>query len=174
MAKRIERFEGISVPGWFGPRPGGGYAGKTDDLDKSVDRDAKWLAETFPKFKVQIRFNSDRESGGAWLVDGMGDTQLGISSDLVTRRDVEYRAKNAEFFTDEPEWKGVEGAIVHGVVADAHVLRDTTLAEDQGGAGREPYASPRFRTTAEARHWILMNVVPSRIKFKRSRSPRRE
>jgi len=48
---------------------GGGYEGKTDKLDKQVQLAAKLLIEAFGG-DVQIRFNSHRLSGGAWLVDG--------------------------------------------------------------------------------------------------------
>lgn len=47
---------------------GGGYCGLTDELDAAVMRAAVMLRDTFPGWDVEIRFNSDRKSGGAWLV----------------------------------------------------------------------------------------------------------
>jgi hypothetical protein len=65
MTDNITRSTGISVPG-TALRPGGGYQGLTKALDREVQWQAKWLAKTFGK-PVEIRFNFDREDGGAWL-----------------------------------------------------------------------------------------------------------
>lgn len=54
---------------WGGPLPGGGYEGKTKRLDRAVQRFAKWLHDRIPG-PVQIRFNSDRQSGGAYVYPG--------------------------------------------------------------------------------------------------------
>ena len=64
----IERSTGISVPGWAGPLPGGGYSGDTQELDDAVKACAELLQNTLGK-DVVIRFNSHRESGGAWIKD---------------------------------------------------------------------------------------------------------
>jgi hypothetical protein len=48
---------------------GGGYQGQTDELDGLVQAAAEALREAFG-CDVQIRFNSDRRSGGAWVRDG--------------------------------------------------------------------------------------------------------
>ena len=66
----ITRSVGISpgVP-WAGPLPGGGYDGKTKRLDRAVGRFAAWLQQHFA-CPVEIRFNSDRLSGGAFVYPG--------------------------------------------------------------------------------------------------------
>lgn len=64
----ITRSAGITVRGWAGPLPGGGYEGKTRALDCAVSKQAHWLENYFNR-PVEIRFNSHRESGGAWIVD---------------------------------------------------------------------------------------------------------
>jgi hypothetical protein len=82
MAK-IERSIGIEVPGWYGPRPGGGFKGKTEELDQTVQQEAKILSEWL-NCEIEIRFNSDRESGGAWIKDNHNSTQLGLNAGLRT------------------------------------------------------------------------------------------
>ena len=63
----ITRSIGIS-PGlpWGGPLPGGGYDGKTKRLDRAVQRFAEWLHRRIAG-PVQVRFNSHRLSGGAYI-----------------------------------------------------------------------------------------------------------
>jgi len=73
----ITRFTGITVPG-SGLRPGGGYEGLTTELDASVAEAADLLASHFGT-DVEIRFNSDRLSGGAWLnLPGGTRAEIGI------------------------------------------------------------------------------------------------
>jgi len=80
----ITRSTGIHVPDWGGPLPGGGYQGITGELDAVVAQAAAALASAYGQ-PVVIRFNSDRESGGAWLVTGDGrDNETGICAILVT------------------------------------------------------------------------------------------
>lgn len=65
---------------------GGGYQGITRELDETVARAAALLEQAYGR-NVEIRFNSGRESGGAWLVtpDG-GSADIGIGASLVTAR----------------------------------------------------------------------------------------
>lgn len=88
MASRITRSLGIAVPGWFGPRPGGGVTGATEELDRTVAQAAEALAEALGR-DVEIRFNSDRLSGGAYFGDGLAEVGVGADSrDGVVRVDV--------------------------------------------------------------------------------------
>ena len=66
----ITRSIGISpgVP-WGGILPGGGYDGKTKRLDRAVARFAEWLRQHVVG-PVEIRFNSHRLSGGAFVYPG--------------------------------------------------------------------------------------------------------
>ncbi|MBI2060681.1 MAG: hypothetical protein HYT87_13000 [Nitrospirae bacterium] len=67
--KNIERSTGtpIRVNGLpTGFLAGGGYSGCTDKLDRTVQAAAELLTREFG-CKIQIRFNSDRESGGAFI-----------------------------------------------------------------------------------------------------------
>mgnify|MGYP001564135132 CR=1 FL=1 len=72
----ISRSKGIVPPGpWMGPLPGGGYSGATEVLDRIVAEAAKRLA-AWSGEDVEIRFNSDRMSGGAYV----GTPKNGFSS----------------------------------------------------------------------------------------------
>ena len=81
----ITRSTGIvpNIP-WAGPLPGGGYTGKTPELDAAVVQCAELLEKEFPLVDVEIRFNTDRESGGAW-VPGNQKVQSGIGALIVGR-----------------------------------------------------------------------------------------
>lgn len=75
----ITRSRGTPT-GYFGLMAGGGYSGATEDLDAAVTNAASLLAAAYPGRDVTIRFNSDRRSGGAWLVDGGNDAGIGITA----------------------------------------------------------------------------------------------
>ena len=59
----ITRSTGIFFMGY---NPGGGYSGATENLDALVVQAAEMLAAEYG-MDIEIRFNSDRMSGGAWL-----------------------------------------------------------------------------------------------------------
>lgn len=65
---------------------GGGYEGKTKELDEAVKQEAEILGKLFNK-DIEIRFNSDRLSGGAWLKNSLtgfdGNCQIGLNAGLV-------------------------------------------------------------------------------------------
>ncbi len=107
----ITRSLGIS-PGlpWGGPLPGGGYDGKTKRLDRAVQRFAEWLHRRIAG-PVQVRFNSHRLSGGAFVYPGLDaaaaeitfDTpEIGLGARLITPASVQRRRDQA--------WDKGEGA----------------------------------------------------------------
>ena len=85
MSATITRSTGTPIPG-TGLVAGGGYRGLTAELDAVVREAASALVRAYGG-DVEIRYNSDRESGGAWLVtpDGRND-RVGICASLVTAR----------------------------------------------------------------------------------------
>jgi len=97
----ITRSTGISpgVP-WAGPLPGGGYNGKTKRLDRAVARSAEWLGRHFA-CDVQVRFNSHRLSGGAFIYPGAkGKTtfdtpEIGLGAGLIIPPAVKRRRDRA-------------------------------------------------------------------------------
>lgn len=81
----IERNAGTPLPGTM-LVAGGGYSGITGELDAVVSQAADQLAQAYG-MDIEIRFNSDRESGGAWLKDAAGrHSWVGICAQLVTAR----------------------------------------------------------------------------------------
>ena len=81
----IERSAGllIRVDGVTYGFAGGGYIGITAELDQVVLGAAETLAAAYGK-DVEIRFNSDRESGGAFLGTPDGsNADVGICASLV-------------------------------------------------------------------------------------------
>lgn len=72
----ITRSTGTNT-GYLGIRAGAGYEGATADLDATIKAAADTLAKRFGR-DVQIRFNSDRLSGGAFIEGG----NVGITAKL--------------------------------------------------------------------------------------------
>jgi hypothetical protein len=84
----IERSKGtpVIVGGIVQGMAGDGYQGCTAELDALVCEAAAALAEAYGA-DVEIRFNGDRESGGAWLKTPDGrNNRVGIAAHLVTAR----------------------------------------------------------------------------------------
>jgi hypothetical protein len=87
---------------WGGPLPGGGYDGKTKRLDRAVQRFAEWLHRRIAG-PVQVRFNSHRLSGGAFVYPGLDaaaeitfDTpEIGLGARLITPASVQRRRDQA-------------------------------------------------------------------------------
>jgi hypothetical protein len=81
----ISRAEGtpITISGQpTGQFAGGGFSGASVSLDETVQIAGELLADAY-EMDVQIRFNSDRKSGGAWLrtsvEEGIGrNAEIGI------------------------------------------------------------------------------------------------
>lgn len=82
----VTRYAGLD-PGipWIGTRPGGGMDGKTPELNAIIDAAAKAMDAEFDR-DVEIRFNADRLSGGAWLVTPNGtNADAGVFATLIAR-----------------------------------------------------------------------------------------
>ncbi len=83
----ISRENGIAVDGYI---VGGGRRGLTDELDSIVEKEAELLREHFGT-DVTIRFNSDRMSGGAFLVDSKDNSigsncSIGLGAKLINSK----------------------------------------------------------------------------------------
>jgi hypothetical protein len=84
----IERSAGLPVMsgGVVIGMAGGGYSGCSAELDAVVMQAAGCLAASYGA-DIEIRFNSDRESGGAWVKTPDGrNNRVGICASLVTAR----------------------------------------------------------------------------------------
>lgn len=128
----ITRSTGIHIG--HGYVAGGGYTGVTDELDATVQRAAEALAAAYPGYDVTVRFNSDRKSGGAWLVtdpgDGIGsNTDIGIGASVVTQAMHTYQA-------DDPAYEGREplppvGTIFIDAIVGLRVVVGSSKREDR-------------------------------------------
>lgn len=161
----------ITVGGMATPYiAGGGYQGDTDDLDALVQEAADKLGAAYPEHDVQIRFNSDRRSGGAWLVtppdeiEGWGSTKIGVNAGhRHTRRYAVEVLRSPDWIVqdkDEHEgWDDEEGLYVAIYVA-ASVLHDPN--EANSGTDNRRYLSRRMDDVDAAIAWCLANAhVPA-------------
>jgi hypothetical protein len=64
---------------------GAGCKGATPEVDRLVVRAAKMLAKAYG-LDVEIRFNTDRRSGGAWLRDIEDADAIGLCANLQKQR----------------------------------------------------------------------------------------
>lgn len=84
---KISRSHGIAVHNYI---VGGGWQGFTRELDSIVVQEAEFLRDHYG-VDVTIRYNSDRMSGGAWLIDSEKDSigsnsSIGLGARLVNSR----------------------------------------------------------------------------------------
>ena len=79
----IERSVGITTG--TGYLVGDGYKGKTNELDTAVVEISKLMEDTFKK-DIEIRFNHDRESGGAFIKDNAFSCKIGIGVRLASSK----------------------------------------------------------------------------------------
>lgn len=119
---------------------GSGYEGKTPELDNIVTEEAKLLSRTFDR-DIEIRFNSDRGSGGAWLRNSLGgfdgNCQVGFGADL-----------------------GNKGLYITTCVASS-VLKDINLCNS--GNPKSRYSSVRHPSLEIALQWLKENIDTSKI-----------
>lgn len=150
---RITRSTGIDVP-FPGPRPGGGMTGATPTLDAMVASAAEALRELFGR-DVEIRFNSDRMSGGAFLKDEEDARKFGVCVRLEPK---EERPDEMDF----QEWKRVYDAApkfpqVYINVGTARLV-DKALAT-QGSTLRHPYAYLPQESVEAALSWVREHTL---------------
>lgn len=147
LAPQITRSAGTLVRiGGASGIIGGGYQGLTLELDHTVEEAASAMAERFGT-DVEVRFNSDRRGGGAWLVTHPGEK--GISANTwvgINARQAETRAEaeaderlKAAFDYEEGEWQGYlascDGQVHIEVLVRGEALRDLSLANEEGDPG---------------------------------------
>jgi hypothetical protein len=136
----ITRSTGTPIAG-SGLVAGGGYQGITRDLDLVVSFAAAALAEDYGQ-DVVIRFNSDRASGGAWLVTPDGrNAHVGICASQVT---ASQRAAWERWAADDsdPEWQALAREwLATSAEGELTVFAHIT-ARAAGGRARELAALP--------------------------------
>ena len=171
----ITRSSGL--PAGVGPWVvGGGYSGATDELDKTVQKGAEMLRKAYGR-DVEIRFNSDRRSGGAWLKDDKqgfaGNDQVGLSAMInaippkgMTRH--QWHDAILKKYDDDPDkWKKFDkdldaapkGVIVQTYVAE--VARDPKIY-NSGNLGHR-YSSIEHDSLDDGLDFLLKNVDPKKV-----------
>lgn len=157
MGEPIKRFPGylVGVP-YMGPLPGGGYRGITEELDATVMRAAELLHE-WSGLEIQVRFNSDRRSGGAFLV--LPDSKsVGAGADL---RKVIPEGKDVHWLIDldRAAYRALPDELIPDTYIDAAHLDDPALA-NQGHSIDSPYSSRTHATIEEAVEFIKEHYRP--------------
>lgn len=154
MSASITRSNGIPIHA-SGLRAGGGVRGLTAELDNAVSQAAEALASLY-RHDVTVRFNSDRRSGGAWVLTNPEDgvwrnAEVGITAHLrdekVTLHAYVKRIALAEGWLDGHPGDGVDigdtgtlESIIAGIlthcITDASVLIERLHAPEAFAAAR--------------------------------------
>ena len=143
---------------------GNGYEGLTKELDDTVKREAELLTTTF-KRDAEIRFNSDRESGGAWLKNSLkdfaGNCQVGLGAGIraikpegMSREDWVHNSTR-EFRQSQPKELYIDTYV------SASGLKDPSLANS--GLDDSRYCFLHHKSVDEALAWLIENVDTSKI-----------
>jgi hypothetical protein len=162
----ITRSTGIN-PGFphMGPLPGGGYRGLTEELDAAVTQAAELLRAEYGR-DVEIRYNSDRQSGGAFVVDDLPPgwdhkCVVGICAALysTTRRPEGMTAgEELRAHPDNGEYHRWLDSLPKDLVISTNVrafaLRDPSIATGSRGT----YAYIDHPTLDAALAWLRENV----------------
>lgn len=156
--KMITRSVGLPVTG-TPYHVGSGYQGRTEELDNTVKREAELLAKTFNR-DIEVRFNSDRESGGAWLVNSRkgfnGNCQVGFNAGL--------RAVRPEGMNDETYFNTFE-TLPTRICIDTNVkesaLKDPTLANS--GNPNYRYCWLEHKSVEDGLAWLVANVDTDKL-----------
>ncbi|MEM3859946.1 MAG: hypothetical protein QW478_11195, partial [Candidatus Micrarchaeaceae archaeon] len=173
----ITRSKGYDT-GYFGIRAGAGYEGKTKELDDAVMKEAKFLQKQFNK-DIEIRFNTDQESGGAFLKDGKGNESLGLGAKLEYRFpngiSMDQYLANKGLSMEKSNWWEIESTlrklpkdkIKYDVVIDSVLLKPyATTSKDATSkkALDETNWYFEFSTLKDAEEWIKKNVDYEKVK----------
>ncbi len=129
---------------------GGGYEGKTKELDDTVKRNADLLNKIF-KRDVEIRFNSDRNSGGAWVVNSLkgfyGNCQIGLNAGIVHCEDHFYHTK----------YGYPVGSVYIRSYLDETVLKHPEIATE-GDSTHSKYHTELHKTLDDAKDYLMANI----------------
>ena len=152
----VTRSPGLPT-GYMGLVAGGGVTGATWELDSTVRAAAEALGMAYPGRDVTIRFNSNRLSGGAWIVthpvDGYGrNAEVGVCAELRPDR-AEVEAIWDETNLDPAAIRRRVAALPRSVRINAHV--GTTSRRDKIA---EP-AWPDMDSIEAAIAWLQANAV---------------
>ena len=153
----IRRHAGIPIKG-TPYAVGAGYSGITQELDQTVELAARMLAAAFGG-DIEIRFNTDRRSGGAWLMDDKpglaGNASVGLTAGL--------RAKRPDGLSDAEWWdmpieehQRLPVELTVATVVKPDHLNDPALANQGNPDSR--YASHEHDSLVAGLAWLQANA----------------
>lgn len=159
---RIERHGGTCVGGYMA---GAGYRGKRDDQDEAVQEFARRLSGEFPH-DIQIRYNTNRLGGGAWLKDGVRDAQVGLGADLTApewhrEQFQEYLDNGLDDDLKPPSLKHMdpdELVLKFSVNMKAPVVDESVCNRMTDRDDRRSYVYRRFDDQEAAWEWFIEHV----------------
>ena len=170
--RAITRSPGLPT-GYFGLVAGGGYSGITGELDRVVAEQAELLSKAFDR-AVEIRFNSDRRSGGAWLKDGLpgfsGSSQVGFSASLSAKPPAgkTYSQWLDDLHAEHSNWSDVQRVLDKApqeIVISTYI--SSTAAKDPAIVTEGPkdsrYASTRHHSLREGLEFLKKHVDRSKL-----------
>lgn len=153
---KIERCAGINTG--LGYVVGGGYSGKTDELDAVVQKEAEILQELYGR-DVVVRFNSNRESGGAFIKDGAEDSSIGLTACIFNAKMRKMMRENALDFFNLP-WKERVQLEDNPDSMEYSVNVDLTMTDNTCSTGKfvGNFCYNDFPTLDEAVEFLKQNV----------------
>ncbi len=159
----ITRSTGI--PAGYGLFAGGGYSGASESLDQTVQYAAEAMQQAFGR-DVEIRFNSDRCSGGAWMRHpGEGvlgaNVKVGVRAVLITQEANERAVKHLLALASMQRKPGlyVSARFAHDVARGGLKL-DKPSGIDTSG---QPYTSAEHESVDAAIAWLTERIDVAKL-----------
>ncbi len=144
---------------------GGGYEGGTPELDRVVMQAAEMLIKEFGR-AIEIRFNSDQRSGGAFLKNSLpgfkGNCQIGLCAGLRKIEPPEWTEEEFWAAFRTPKYEALPEEIYIATNTKASVLKDPALATE-GPEDSEKYAYIYHESLEVGLEWLKANVAREKI-----------
>ena len=155
----IKRSTGYYT-GYGGVFAGAGYKGLTEELDAIVVEAAEALAAQYGT-DIEIRYNTDRRSGGAWLVDpSTRNTTLainaGLSKIIPEGKDIEWLIDLDRH--DHNAYRALPDKLTINTYVIDRALRDPSMA-DPTNLNDTPYAYVEQPSLEAAMAWLRKNAI---------------
>ena len=145
---------------------GAGYEGKTKELDATVLKGAEMLQQAFGR-AIVIRFNCDRESGGAFIKDnakGLNSScQVGLCAGLrkIVPPNWTKEERLEALIHDRPKWERLPEKVVIDTYVSSDVLKDPTSATE--GLEDGHYSSVDHDSHEAAIQWLKDHVDQTKL-----------